>query len=674
MTLQHQNERGWLARLGDEIDFGLGFVTKLSIILMGAYWLCVLGYKAFTKAPILYTFYPDVAAETVPPIYIGGLLLLSILYNSAKYRFGSPPYVPVTTLEIFAPIVLGFALAIYAGWVYAGPDRNASHLPLASLMAISAWGWYAAKWGHLRRRSGHAIQRVGESASGREGSENGPSRVSRPTVTFASIHGNEAVKQRLLDAGLAITARRKEGAKPRNGILLHGLPGNGKNAFAEALAGELKLPIHQLSFADVASQWVGEKSARVRAAFDQARRAQPCLFFIDEIDSFIEARDGRNDGVKEDRDLVNAMLTLLVDLRRERVVIVAATNHLDRLDAAGVREGRFDYKIEITPPDEPARLGLLRKGLKENADDVQADEAELAAVAKRWNGFSSKRILAVTEELPNVLGGRRRVTFDDFMAALRQLQGQRGHVPEQGKTLDELVLEPSTRDVIDQLVARMEDPERTERLGGTLPTGVLFTGPPGTGKTATCRALAKRLGWAFLTATGSDLARDPKKLESLYAKAQDLRPALVFIDEGDELLRSREFSQSTDGTNKLLTLMDGVGDRVRDVVWIAATNHPDQIDSALLRGGRFTEKVRFTKPSAETLAAFVAKWLSDRKVQLAGELTAGGVATAIGNESIANVEAVLQAAVNRAVARKDSSMAVSEADIRSAVDLVLSEI
>lgn len=672
MTL-HQNERGWLARLGDEIDFGLGFVTKLSIILMGAYWLCVLGYKAFTNAPILYTFYPDIAAETVPPMYIGGLLLMSILYNSAKYRLGSPPFVPVTTLEMFAPLVLGFALVIYSGWVYAGTDKSASHLPLASLMAISAWGWYAAKWGHLRRRGGHAVQRVGESAPGREGSDNGPSRVSLPTMTFASIQGDEAVKQRILDAGRAITARRKEGAKPRNGILLHGQPGNGKNVFAEALAGELNLPFHQLSFADVASQWVGEKSARVRAAFDQARRAQPCLFFIDEIDSFIEARDGRNDGVKEDRDLVNAMLTLLVDLRRERVVIVGATNHIDRLDAAGIREGRFDYKIEITPPDEPARLGLLRKGLKENVGDVQTDEAELAAVAKRWNGYSRKRILAVTEELPNVLGGRKKVTFDDFMAALRQLQGQRGHVPEQGKTLDELVLEPSTRDVIDQLVARMEDPERTERLGGTLPTGVLFTGPPGTGKTATCRALAKKLGWTFLPATGSDMARDPKKLESLYAKAQDLRPALIFIDEGDELLRSREYSQNTDGTNKLLTLMDGVGDRVRDVVWIAATNHPDQIDSALLRGGRFTEKVRFNKPSADTLAAFVAKWLCDRKVQLAGDLTAGGVATAIGNESIANVEAVLQAAVNRAVARKDNSMAISEADIRHAVDLVLSE-
>lgn len=671
MTLQ-RNDRGLLARLGDEIDFGLGFATKLSIILMGVYWLGVLAYKALNGSPILYSYYPDLSAETIPPLYITALFLLSILYNTAKYRLLSPPYVPVTTLEIFAPLALGFALVVFAGWAYAGPHKDASYLPLASLMAVSSWGWYAAKWGHLRRRAVHGAQRIGES-SREPASEAEVARVSRPTMSFAAIHGNEQVKRRLLDAGLAITARRKDTAKPRNGILLHGEPGNGKNAFAEALAGELKLPFHQLSFADVASQWVGEKSARVRSAFEQARRAQPCLFFIDEIDSFLEARDGRGDGVKEDRDLVNAMLTLLVDLRRERVVIVAATNHLDRLDAAGIREGRFDYKIEITPPDEEARVGLLRSGLASNAPGISADAAVVNAVAKRWNGFSSKRILAVTEELPNVLEARTAATFDDFMAALRQLQGQRGQRNEQGRSLDELVLEPATREALDQLVARMEDPERTERLGGTLPNGVLFTGLPGTGKTATARALAKKLGWAFLPATGADLARDPKSLDKLYAKAKDLRPTIIFIDEGDELLLTREYSSNTEGTNKLLTLMDGVGDRVHDVVWVAATNHPDRIDAALLRGGRFTEKVRFTKPSAAALSKFVAGWFQSRDVALSSDLMPDQVAAVIGDESIANAEAVLQAAVNRAVSRREEPMVVTAADVEHAKRLVLSE-
>jgi transitional endoplasmic reticulum ATPase len=427
-----------------------------------------------------------------------------------------------------------------------------------------------------------------------------------------------------------------------------------------------------LTYADVASQWVGEKSARVRAAFDQARRQQPCVLFIDEVDSFLESRDGRGDGVKEDRDLVNAMLTLMVDIRQSRVILIAATNHMDRLDSAGVREGRFDFKVEITPPDLAARIGLLRKGLKDNLPKMPVDESVIESVAQRWNGFSVKRILAVTEELPSYVKtqGVARVGFDEIMGALRQLQGQRGHVPENVKPLEELVFSESTREMLELIVGRMADPEHTERYGGTLPTGVLFYGPPGTGKTAACKALAKAIGWAYLPATGADLARDPKRLEALYAKAQDLRPTVIFIDEADELLRNRQYSGSTEATNKLLTLMDGVGDRVRDVVWIAATNHPDQIDPALLRGGRFSEKVVFQLPSSQDLAPYMRGWLERKGVALDEGLGIEQITETVGESSIANAEAILQAAVNRAVSRRQTPARVRLEDVRRAVDVV----
>jgi transitional endoplasmic reticulum ATPase len=512
----------------------------------------------------------------------------------------------------------------------------------------------------------HRARRPGDAG------ENEPARVYKPQTTFASICGNDAIKQRLKDAAAAITAPRKFGGRPRNGILLHGAPGNGKTVFAEALAGELCVPLVTLTFADVASQWVGEKSSRVRQAFEQAKHAQPCVLFLDEVDSFLEARDGRSDGVKEDRDLTNALLTLMVDIRQQRVILMAATNHMDRLDAAAVREGRFDFKVEITPPDAPARLGLLWKGLKDNLPGRAVDESVVQAVAQRWNGFSVKRILAVTEELPVYLKekGSKRIEFDDFMGALRQLQGQRGAKPENVKPLSELLLSADTRESLELIAGRMADPEHTERHGGTLPTGVLFSGPPGTGKTATAKALAADLGWGFLPATGAELARDPAKLQTLYTKAQDLRPAIIFIDEADELLRSREFSPSTDATNKLLTLMDGVGDRVRDVVWVAATNHPEGVDAALLRGGRFTEKVRFELPDAAILASFVQDWLGKRKVQLAAELSVKKVAALLGEQSIADAEAILQAALNRAVARRTTPVVVTGADVGQALRTV----
>jgi transitional endoplasmic reticulum ATPase len=639
------------------------------IVLAEAAWCVIAAGKAvFYREPLLYTYYPEVASETYPVLAVGGVLVVGLVYCTLKAAVLGRSQTAIA-LNVLAPRVFIGASVVAGGWLLAKPAAGASHLPLAALVVLSGWCSYLSHWGYLSPRRARARQLQKESASGDQESV---ARVTRPKMTFASIYGNEAIKARLKDAALAITAKRAEGIRPRNGILMHGAPGNGKTAFAEALAGELRLPLVTLTFADVASQWVGEKSARVRAAFEHARRQQPCVLFVDEVDSFLEARDGRGDGVKEDRDLVNAMLTLMVDLRQTRVILVAATNHMDRLDGAGVREGRFDFKVEITPPDLAARVGLLKKGLAENLPGARVEESVIQSVAERWNGFSVKRILAVTEELPAYLKGNglRSVGFDELMGALRQLQGQRGHVPENVKTLDELVFSASTREMIDLIVGRMADPEHTERYGGTLPTGVLFFGPPGTGKTAACKALAKAIGWAYLPATGADLARDPKKLDALYAKAQDLRPTVIFIDEADELLRDRQYSPATEATNKLLTLMDGVGDRVRDVVWIAATNHPDQIDAALLRGGRFAEKVMFELPSARDLAAYMQRWLERKKVALEDGFGVDRIAEMVGPASIADAEAILQASVNRAVARRQTPVTVGAEDVQRSVSLV----
>ncbi|MDB5858875.1 MAG: ATPase, central region [Ramlibacter sp.] len=631
-------------------------------------WLGSLVLKGISGQPVLYAYRPEFSGETSGLFIMAVVLLIGLAYGLvAKWATSRFEHLDVVTFA--APWMFIGTVLVLAVWVLSGPSKEASFLPLVIVVLLSGWATYATRWGFLSFR---VMARQPQEGSGL--AANGePARVSRPKITFRDLHGNDATKRRLSEAARAITTPRKDHARARNGILLHGGPGNGKTAFAEALAGELDLPLVTLTHSDVASPWVGEKTARVRQAFEQAKCQQPCVLFIDEVDSFLEARIQQPGGIKEDRDLVNAMLTLLVDIREFRVVLVAATNHVDRLDSAGIREGRFDFKVEITPPDQTARIGLLRKGLRDNLPDVQVDDTIVAAVARRWNGFSAKRILAVTEELPSYMRahGLTTIGFEDLLGALRQLQGQRGHVPESVLSLSDLVLSESTRELLEQIVARMADPEHTERHGGTLPSGVLFSGPPGTGKTAACKALARQVGWAFLPATGAELAREPAALDTLYAKALDLRPAIIFIDEADELVRSREFSLSTQATNKLLTLMDGVGDRVRDVVWIAATNHPEQVDPALLRGGRFTEKVPFLLPSADALAAWVGRWLAERKVQLADDVAPAAFARVLQAQSIANAEAVLQAALNGAIARRQRTVAVGLADLQQAARTVL---
>lgn len=569
-----------------------------------------------------------------------------------------------------AAMFLGFLVwgrANPQGWTYFGSVFLA-WVVLVGLLRLSAR--------YLTRGNGGDRVSVA-AAEGEAIAASSGDKPSIPKIRFADIAGNEEIKSRIRAAVEEVLQKRMPNAKPRNGILLHGAPGNGKTVFAEAVAGELKVPLITLTQADVASQWVGEKTSRIREAFNRARAHQPCVLFLDEVDSFLETRSGgRDDGVKEDRDMVNALLTLLVDIRKSRVVVMAATNHMDKLDAAAVREGRFDFKIEITPPDAEARVGLLKRGLKANMPKAQVEDEVIAMVARRWNGFSVKRILAVTEELPGYMerqGTTGPVTFEDFMGALRTLQGGRGHRNEIVKPLEELVLSDMTRDMINLVANRMEDPEHTESHGGTLPTGVLFYGPPGTGKTAACKALAHKIQWAFLPTTGAEMARDPKSLERLFEKAKEMRPTIIFIDEADELLKSREFSSNTEATNKLLTLMDGVGDRVKDVVWIAATNHPEAIDPAMLRGGRFTEKVEFELPDATGIAAFLAAWLDKRKVKLDDGVSAMTMARLVDGQSIANVEAVAQTALNRAISRREQPVVVTLDDMTQAKRMVLGE-
>lgn len=577
-----------------------------------------------------------------------------------------------------AVFVLSFNGVVGAGlgyplWLLGDSTSLVGHAFFVGMLFLSGLTLMGFHWNVLVAQTRTRTHAAGGKTGPTEGQPD-VARASHPKTSFKDIFGNSDIKARLKEAAQAIVSPRSEGRQVRNGILLSGEPGNGKTVFAEALAGELKLPFLQLSYADVASQWVGEKTSRINGAFAQARRQQPCVLFIDEVDSFLESRDsGRNDGTKEDRDVVNALLTLMVDIRKDKVILVAATNHIDRLDGAGIREGRFDFKVEITPPDQEARVGLLTHGLKTQFPHVSVDPAVVDLVARRWNGFSVKRILAVTEELPSYLAraGKSSIAYEDFMGALRVLQGRKGSTPENVKPISDLVLSPATREMLDLIVGRMADPEHTESHGGTLPTGVLFYGPPGTGKTATAKALAREIDWAFLPATGADLARDPKALEKLYAKAKELRPCIIFVDEADELLKSRDYSPNTESTNKLLTLMDGVNDRIKDVVWVAATNNPDQIDAALLRGGRFTEKVLFEMPSAEGLATYLDGWFTTRKVTLESGLSSAVIADMVGSESIANAEALVQAALNRAISRRSAPVVVTRADVEQAIRTIL---
>jgi len=410
----------------------------------------------------------------------------------------------------------------------------------------------------------------------------------REEYNLSRVWGMAETKRRLLNA---VDRFETEGG---NGLLLYGEPGTGKTFLVENLAGELGYSLLEARATELVSRWVGQTTEQVALIRDAALIQAPCVLFFDEIDSLLPKRESEMH--QDQRQAVNAMLTTIAELNarfaQHRVLVVAATNHIDLLDGAGIREGRFDVKVEVPPPDYEARLGMLEQAL----GGVRYNRADLEASARRWEGFNVKRLQLVGRTAARLAKTEnRKVDTDLLKRALRDVQGQSGsRLAENAPDLDDLVFTEQASTQLRSMVMMLREPEKIEAMGGRVPRGAIFYGPPGTGKTAVAQALAKETEWAFLPTSGQALLAKPEEIDRLLEKARNLRPTIVFIDEAESVLADRTGSpHSRDVTNKLLAQMDGPKP-LHDVFFIAATNHPQMLDEAMTRWGRFSEHVDFT--------------------------------------------------------------------------------
>ena len=479
----------------------------------------------------------------------------------------------------------------------------------------------------------------------------------KSTVDFSRIAGMAGMKDKLL------TAAKEAKSGGRNGILLYGEPGNGKTLFAEALAGEIGLPLVKVSIAQIKSRWVGETTQKLMGAFAFAKR-KPCVLFFDEIEAIVPPRDRISDPSSEDAKITAAFLTALDDLRATtKVVILGATNYLDRVDPAGIREGRFDWKIEVPPPDQAARRHILSSALHNETIGLSV----LDAAAKRLRGYSAAKVRAVSEQVARTTEGAQELTLESFVRAQKALAGSSGHgVGEDAPGLDDLILQESVRVHLRSLMGRMLDPAGAQEKGATVPSGVIFYGDPGNGKTMAARALAKETGWSFLNVTGADVAKEDG-VKNLLKRANEIRPCIVFLDEADGVLANRDSWQAkADAINGLLTAMDGSGGRMSDILWVAATNRIEAIDPAMLRGGRFSEKIRFPNPDQDMMESAITVWLEALKIPVS--CTVQEVADMLLGLSFASAREAIQSAVNHVVGTNGESLAV--ADIVRAKELI----
>ncbi|HNJ97732.1 MAG TPA: ATP-dependent zinc metalloprotease FtsH [Ilumatobacteraceae bacterium] len=240
----------------------------------------------------------------------------------------------------------------------------------------------------------------------------------KPSTTFADIAGYDGVKQEITEVVdfLRMPERFREiGARVPKGILLVGPPGTGKTLFARAVAGEAGVGFLSVTGSDFMEMFVGVGASRVRDLFAQARKLGRAIIFVDEIDSIGRKRGaGLGGGHDEREQTLNQMLSEMDGFETtEGIVVLAATNRPDILDAALLRPGRFDRQIVVPLPEASEREAILKV---HSRDKRMGPDVDLETMAKATPGMSGADLANVVNEaaLFAVRRGSKQVERIDF--------------------------------------------------------------------------------------------------------------------------------------------------------------------------------------------------------------------------------------------------------------------
>lgn len=495
-----------------------------------------------------------------------------------------------------------------------------------------------------------------------------------PELSFRDVGGCARAKDELRLFAENRFGKNSSGVV-RNGVLLYGPQGTGKNLLAEATAGEYRVNFYPVSCPQLLGTVIGSTTAEIRRVFEWAKDHRPIVLFLDEIDSVgsKKAMQGGEDsgGAGREYNTIVTQLMQAIDQHRtlSGLLIVAATNHLDTLDRTLVREGRFDAKLRLDLPDAGGRSEILAALLKQG----RWRRHDLAQLARRTPGWSPARLKGLVDRAVLLANGSPVEEFH----LLAALEASGGHDRPNVESVDwEDVVLPDA--VVHDLrtLLRLMAPGEAERLSLAPPSGLILIGAPGTGKTLTARLIASQSRRSFYSISPSDVLAgvtggSVKRLTEVFARAKEHSPSILFFDEMDGLFPHAQGAigqHDVQVVEQALIEISALGPE-HGVFLIGTTNYIDRVDPRILRGGRFSEKIEIGIPDDAGYRRLIERYVGKARLDagVTPEIFIARVRGIAPADLEATIHAMKRVAMRRMVTSSDELPALVLQDLDEAL-------
>ena len=445
--------------------------------------------------------------------------------------------------------------------------------------------------------------------------EHEPNNVLYSDLYFSHKHYNkDIIKQIITNYNAENCVTIGSNKKPSMFIILHGPPGSGKTSTAEAISATLNKPLYHFKLENITPEYVymASDNDAVETIFSSCER-WGAIVFIDEGDIHFTNNKDKN----------ASTICLIKALENYPIPVVMTCNNIDNIDQSLINRSNMIIKYNDIKFDKDGKRFIWSNLLKHNKiNNVIIEDV----VHYPLNGRDIKNIINLAlsivnsrEEITNKLISQIVTSTKDIKTNTTEFYSVMSNI---NTKFTDIIGSDDVKQDLMQISKYLKFYKIYNDLGGSIPKGLLFCGPPGRGKTLMSKAFAREANATFIYTTASGfndtfIGVGAKRVRELFAFARDNTPAIIFIDEIDSMsTRNGKFdnTENVRTINALLAEMDGMIEN-NDIMIIGATNYPDNLDKALLRSGRFDKHIFFDYPDKNNRIKMFELYL--QKIKLA---------------------------------------------------------